>query len=212
MRIEYLMDVANPVPNRPDAELSARARAELTTLTGVTESPVRAPTGVGRRRLVLGLTAGCAVVLAAGVGVAMFVQRPQPPSAAEPFYQTAVALEGRADVIVRATIERTREHDRDGTSETVATARVYRTGKGDVAVGQTVELTYTTPGSGPPETPDGLHKGAEYVLLLELVPNAPANMVSTVQGYYLVENGRAIPDRANTVNLSETVLRRLDLR
>jgi hypothetical protein len=209
--VKRLMTGANPVPERPDRDLSARARAELTALVGP-EPPTTGRATRTRRRLVPAI-AVAVVVVAVGVVVALrTLGASPPPTTDEPFYESTQALEAKADLIVRGRLESTREQTDSGFPETVATVTVVRVAKGDnVAAGQRIEVAYTTPGSGP-ETPTGLAPGGEYVLLLVRATGAPANLVNTTQGYYPVSDGRAIPAPGNPVPLSDGVKQALDVR
>ena len=223
--VRRLMTNANPVPERPDPDLSARARAELTALvgpeppgagkapaTGPAAGPTTRPAIRTWRRLVPAI-AVAVVVVAVGVVVALrTLGAGPPPTADEPFYESTQALETKADMIVRGRLESTREQTDNGFPETVATVAVLRVAKGDnVTAGQRIEVAYTTPGSGP-ETPTGLVPGGEYVLLLVRSAGAPANLVNTTQGYYPVSGDRATPAPGNPVPLSDGVKKALDVR
>ncbi|MGW4220901.1 hypothetical protein ACWEJZ_28290 [Streptomyces bacillaris] len=91
---------------------------------------------------------------------------------------------------------------------TVATAVVAATAKG-ADPGRTVEVSYTTPGSGP-ETA-GLTEGKEYVLLLDAQDDGRFTLVNTTQGVYEVNGGRAVAGADNDVTLSTGVLKALRL-
>jgi hypothetical protein len=93
---------------------------------------------------------------------------------------------------------------------TVATAAVSAVAKGDADVDDEIEFAYTPPGSGP-EAPRGLRAGGEYVLLLEPSTDSPAFLVSSIQGYYVIVDNRAVPDRSNPVILSAGVRKKLGL-
>jgi hypothetical protein len=209
--VKRLMTSANPVPERPDQDLSARARAELTALVGP-EASAAGRAARKRWRLVPAI-AVAVVVIAVGVVVALrTLGASPPPTADEPFYETTQALEAKADMIVRGRLDSTREQTDNGFPETVATVTVVRVAKGDnLTAGQRIEVAYTTPGSGP-ETPTGLAPGGEYVLLLVGATGAPANLVNTTQGYYPVSGGRATPAPGNQVPLSDGVKKALDVR
>jgi hypothetical protein len=132
-----------------------------------------------------------------------------PPSAAdEPYYDSTEALEGTADVIVRASIVSTRERMSNGFPETVATISITKVAKGDIATGGRMKVSYPTPCSGP-DTPTGLSAGKEYVLLLVRFDNGGAGLVNTTQGYYRVLDGRAVADAQSPVELSPEVKRAL---
>jgi hypothetical protein len=205
--VRRLMTSANPVPDRPDTDLSARARAELAALVGSATPAAR-----NRRRLVPVVAVAVVVVVAVGVVVALrTLGGSAPPTADEPFYDSTQALEASADMIIRGRLESTREQTDNGFPETVAAVTVERVAKGNgLSAGQHIEIAYTTPGSGP-ETPAGLAPGGEYVLLLVRSTDAPASLVNTTQGYYAVSGGRATPAKGNSVPLSAGVRKALDV-
>ena len=214
--VRHLIRAANPVPEERNSGLSNRAEGELMALIATTPEslagqrrPLQRKPGVQRR---LAFAAAAAVVAVAATGAFLITEDgAEPPNtAAEPFYRDAQALEGSADIIVRATIGATRPEDRDGISEVVATAEVSASAKGEVTVGKTLEFAYMKPGSGP-EAPTGLKVGGEYVLLLETRPGAPAFVVSSIQGYYTVTNDKLVPNKNNPVALSTGIKKKLGL-
>ncbi|WP_213008061.1 hypothetical protein [Paractinoplanes toevensis] len=119
-------------------------------------------------------------------------------AADEPYYATTAELENSAEAIVRGTIASTRER----ADETIATVHVTAVAKG--SAGPTIDVIYATAG---PEIPEGLHRGGEFVLLLQVRDETAWNLVNTTQGYYPFVDGRAIPAADNSVTLSEAVLR-----
>ncbi|MEO3744424.1 hypothetical protein [Plantactinospora sp. B5E13] len=132
-------------------------------------------------------------------------------SADEPYYNSTVDLEGSADLIVRGGFVDSREHSDRGWPEVTATLRVDAVAKGEVSVGDTVEVSYARPGSGP-DAPDGLDPdGGEYVFLLVVWPEGGSSLVNTTQGFYRIEGGRAVAGEDNPVPLSSTVRQQLGL-
>jgi hypothetical protein len=69
---------------------------------------------------------------------------------------------------------------------------------------------YTPVGSGP-ETPEGLRRGGEYVLLLERRDAATWNLVNSGQGYSAVRSGTLTRTAGNPVILSLQTRRALGL-
>jgi hypothetical protein len=199
------MTEANPVPGRegqtyPQAEpLLAEILASGHPQTGPAKRKTR-----NRRTL---LVAAVAAVVLAGAGVAgirLLNADPGGETADEPHYTTTAALENSADAIVRGTITGTRTQ----TDETIATVRVTAVAKGDVATGTPVDVAYATAG---PEIPGGLHKGGDFVFLLQPRDATLWNLVNTDQGYYPISGGKAKPDADNDVRLSSDVLKKLGL-
>ena len=125
------------------------------------------------------------------------------PMRDEPCFDSTARLEGAAEVIVRVRLGAGREETAEGVRTMVATARVVATAKGGPAPGDTVRLSYTPPGSGPETAP--LTAGKEYVLLLERGEDGTHFLVNTTQGWYAVEDGRALAGRHNRVALSPGV-------
>jgi hypothetical protein len=209
--IRNLVRSVNPVREDRRVPLSERAESELAGLVGPAARTAAPARKVGpQRRLVLATGAFAVVALAAGTAFWALNSSPPPPSAAEPFYQDLPSLERSADIIVRATVTATRDETREGVPETVAEAAVVASAKGDVATGETFEFAYTTPGAAA-EAPTGIKVGGEYVLLLVSRKNAPAFVVSSIQGYYPVAGNRAVPVEANPVELTGTVKSALKL-
>lgn len=133
------------------------------------------------------------------------------PVADEPYYDSAVSLEESADLIVRGGFVDSREHSDRGWPEVTATIRVDAVAKGEVRVGDTVEVSYLRPGSGP-DAPDGLDPDdGEYVFLLVVWPEGGSSLVNTTQGFYRIEGGRAVAGEDNPVPLSATVRQQLGL-
>ena len=210
--VEQLLRAANPVPEDRTTALSARARAELDAL--VPGAPTAARRRNRPRALVLtgaaALVVGAVVVGALVVAPALTGGPPSSGTADEPFYGTTAELEGRAELIVRGTVTSAIDDQDAGYPRTVATVDVTAVAKGDVAAGSSMQVAYTTPGSGP-ESPEGLAVGGEYVLLLETIPGEPAVLVNTTQGYFTVTDGRAVPTDQNTVALEPATLAALGL-
>ncbi|MFE7479894.1 hypothetical protein [Streptomyces sp. NPDC057552] len=213
MRVKSLVRAANPLPaseagQKGDA-LSDRARAELAALTGTPTLP-SASRRVPRRGLLV--AAGACTAAAVIVGVVAVLNGPYEPGggvlADEPFYASTAELEEAADLIVLARLGAGREETVDGIDRTTVTAAVAATAKG-AAPGRTVEVSYTTPGSGP-ETAD-LAEGKEYVLLLDAQDDGRFTLVNTTQGAYGVDGGRAVAGADNDVVLSAGVLKALSL-
>ncbi|WP_203727365.1 hypothetical protein [Paractinoplanes durhamensis] len=125
-------------------------------------------------------------------------------TADEPYYGTTAELEGSADAIVRGTLTATRP-DAD---ETVATVQVSSIAKGSVAAGAAIEVAYSASG---PETPEGLHRGGDFVLLLQVRDGKTWNLVNTTQGYYTVAGANLTPGPDNDVPLSASVTQRLGM-
>jgi hypothetical protein len=203
-----LLMEANPVPEHRTGELSERAKRELTDLTG-TSAPA-APQPLPSRRRVQLLAAAAMVVIVAGLGVGAAVilqQDGAPPSSSdEPYFSSTKVLEDRADAIVRGTI--TQATDNDG--DTVAMVDVRSVAKGSPVPGQPLQISYTTPGSGPESA--NLKVRGEYVFLLKIGSAGPAYLVNTTQGWFRVNGEKAIAGSHNDVDLSPAVLKSLDLR
>jgi hypothetical protein len=206
--VKRVMQEANPVRN-DRIENQGGADALLADLLGSEAANALAGTrpvgrATSRRRALVWAAAGLAAVVAAGVvGVVVWQgAAPPPPAADEPFFATTERLEGRAESIVRVRLGVTRATSQDGIDETVATAQVQRTAKGGLAPGSALKIFYTTPGSGP-ETPAGLKRNGEYVLLLEKRDATSWNLVNTTQGYYVVgAAGKLTATPDNPVDLS----------
>ncbi|MFI8889001.1 hypothetical protein [Streptomyces paradoxus] len=209
-RTKSLIKHANPVPDSLVGEASARTAEQLTGMTAVAP-PQRRPAWRRRGLLVAaGLTA--AGIAAVAVVVALNGS-PEPPGggamADEIHYSTAPELEDAADLIVRARLGEGREETADGYSKTVAEAGVVAAAKGR-APGRSIEVSYTTPGSGP-ETA-ALTAGREYVLLLEKEEGGNGYfLVNSTQGAYGIDGGRAVAGPDNDVALSPAVLKALRL-
>ncbi|MET9778171.1 hypothetical protein ABZ023_28625 [Streptomyces sp. NPDC006367] len=219
INVKSLVARADPVPDTASDELSARAAEELAALVGSTPVTQR---GVRKRRTLRGvsrrgaLVASVACTAAAVVaGVAFFtLDGPEEPGGGgrlsdEPYFGTTAELENAADLIVRVRLGAGHEESVDGIDETVATARVTAAAKGDESSGRSIEVVYTTPGSGP-ETAD-LAEGKEYVLLLDTMDGGRFALVNTTQGAYRVENGHAVASGDNDVALSPGVNKALRL-
>jgi hypothetical protein len=213
--VKQLMQEANPVRNDRTEDLG-RAEVLLEDLLGREAPGDAAPdkrhtAGWTTRRRALVLAAAVAVVAAGGVGVVLWQGSPPPPTADEPFFATTERLEGRADAIVRVHLGATRATTEGGTEETVATAAVSKVAKGDLAAGTSIEVVYTTPGSGP-EAPAGLKTDGDYVLLLQKRDATSWNLVNTTQGYYLVgPAGKLTAGPDNPVDLSPHTRQQLGL-
>ncbi|MGA6171783.1 hypothetical protein ACPEIF_16240 [Streptomyces sp. NPDC012600] len=214
MRVKSLIRAANPLP-APKTEqkgdgLSDRARAELAALVEA-PTPPAAPRRLPRRGLLVAAGACTAAAVVVGVAAAVLSGQYEPSGgvmADEPFYSSAAELEEAADLIVLARLGAGREETVDGIDRTTATAAVAATAKG-ADPGRTVEVSYTTPGSGP-ETAD-LTEGKEYVLLLDAQDDGRFTLVNTTQGVYGVNGGRAVAGPDNDVVLSAGVLKALRL-
>ncbi|MFE7456321.1 hypothetical protein [Streptomyces sp. NPDC057554] len=213
MRVKSLIRAANPLP-APKTEqqgdgLSDRARAELAALVEA-PTPPAVPRRLPRRGLLV--AAGACTAAAVIVGVVAVLNGPYEPGggvlADEPFYASTAELEEAADLIVLARLGAGREETVDGIGRTTATAAVAATAKG-ADPGRTVEVSYTTPGSGP-ETAD-LTEGKEYVLLLEAQDDGRFTLVNSTQGAYGVNGGQAVAGPDNGVVLSAGVLKALSL-
>ncbi|MGR3937854.1 hypothetical protein [Streptomyces sp. BRA346] len=126
----------------------------------------------------------------------------------EPYFDSTARLESAANVIVRARLGAAGEEAVEDVRTTVATAKVVATAKGRTS-GDSIQVAYTTPGSGP-ETA-GLTAGKEYVLLLERGEGGRYVLVNTTQGWYAVDDGAAVPGKDNDVALSAGVRKALRL-
>ncbi|GEM_PF-3090365 len=224
-----LIRAANPVPEDRSTALSARGRAELAALvpdvaTPTTTAAAATPPGSGPRRptprrtgLLVGVAALAVGVVAVGAAVVVPMLGDGGTGAGggglaadEPFYGTTAELEAAADLVVRGSITGTEQDSSQGYEQTVASVDVAATAAGDVAPGSTLEVAYTTPGSGP-ESPVGLAVGGEYVLLLVAGDDGRAYLVNTTQGYFTVEDGTAVPTADNPVPLDPATLAALGL-
>ncbi|MFE3741767.1 hypothetical protein ACFXP3_38405 [Streptomyces sp. NPDC059096] len=227
MRVKSMIRNVNPVPPPEPGELSPRAAAELAALVGPVDEGTRPLRTVAARRQPRRalLTAVVACAAAGVIGGATLLLLPGDPAgpgegpgagpgggavADEPYFGTTDRLEGVATVIVRARLGAGREEDTDDVRTTVATADVLATAKGSTP-GDSIEVAYTTPGSGP-ETA-GLTEGKEYVLLLEESGDGGYVLVNTTQGWYGVggDGRRAVAGNDNDVALSPGVLKALRL-
>ncbi|GIF26979.1 hypothetical protein BJ973_002155 [Actinoplanes tereljensis] len=144
------------------------------------------------------LATATAVMLLAVAGIAAFWPRSSPSSstADEPYYATTTELEQSAEAIVRGKVERTHKQG----DETVATVRVTAVAKG--VAGPSIDVIYATAG---PEIPEGIRRGGDYVLLLQVRNESAWNLVNTTQGYYPVVDGRITTAPDNAVPLSASV-------
>ncbi|QLH21027.1 hypothetical protein HYQ63_10705 [Streptomyces sp. Rer75] len=220
MRVKPLLKNANPVPDAAHEGLSARAADELAALVGPGGATAPAPARRSPRRgFLMAAVAGGAAVAIGGVTFFSLQNDPANPStdpaspgggamADEPYFGSTARLEGAATVIVRARLGAGREETVDDIPTTVATAKVMATAKGEPS-GDAIQVSYTTPGSGP-ETAD-LTAGKEYVLLLEKGDDGSYFLVNTTQGWYTVDDGTAVPARDNDVALSPGVRKALRL-
>ncbi|MEU2910318.1 hypothetical protein ACFYM3_24285 [Streptomyces massasporeus] len=208
-RTKSLIKHANPVPGSFAGEVSPRVVEQLTGMAA--GAPPRRP--VWRRRGLL-IAAGLA---AAGAGAAAVIVAlntgPGSPGrsgmADEVQYSSTTELENATDLIVRARLGTGHEETTDGYSKTIAEADVVATAKG-AAPGRSIEVSYTTPGSGP-ETA-ALTEGREYVFLLEKEEGGDGYfLVNSTQGAYGIEAGRPVAGPDNDVTLSPGVLKALRL-
>lgn len=159
-------------------------------------------------RPLLALAAGGALVVA-GVVVAQPLLRPiaAGSSADYPYYGSWAELDAHVDVVVRGTLTSAQATDAHGYPETVGTFAATHVAKGDVTR-DPLQVSYVTPGASP-EAAD-LVVGHEYVLLLDEIDGRLV-LVSDTQGDYAVDDGRAVPDPANGVDLPAPVLAELGL-
>ncbi|MFI1534570.1 hypothetical protein [Streptomyces anandii] len=231
MRVKGLIQSVNPVPPpAADQDLSARAEGELAALVGP-EGPVvgagsaSAP-GRSSRRGVLLAAVACGAVLAVGGGflglhggspAGSGSHRASGPGigpggsamADEPSYGSTAELEGAASLIVRARVGEGHQESVEGVDTTVATAKVVAGAKGAIP-GDSVEVAYTTPGTGPETT--SFTSGKEYVLLLDKGPGGRFVLVNTTQGWYEVRGNAPVAGKDNHVGLSADVRKALGLR
>ena len=217
MRVKSLIKNADPIPDTAYEGLSARAADELAALVGPGGA---APPAVARRPSRRGfLVAAVATTVAVGIGGVALVSRESdqpgqtggpagPRVADEPFYGSTATLERAADVIVRARLGAGREETVDDIPTTVATATVLAAAKGGTS-GDTLRVSYPTPGSGPETAP--LSAGREYVLLLEKGEDGRYFLVNTTQGWYAVQDGAPVAGKDNGVALSPGVRKALRL-
>ncbi|UFR06065.1 hypothetical protein KBP30_34980 [Streptomyces sp. Go40/10] len=231
MRVKSLIANADPVPGTTEGTLSARAAEELSALVGPHGAPPPAPVRRSPRRGALVAVVACGAAAAlAGVAFLSLHGDPAGPGghragarsgpagrgeaagggalADEPSFGSTAELERAADVIVRARLGAGHEETVDDVRTTVATAQVLATAKGRTP-GDSVEVSYTTPGTGP-ETA-ALTAGKEYVLLLDKGEGGRYVLVNTTQGWYEVEGGAAVPAEGNRVALSPGVREALRL-
>ncbi len=209
--IKRVISGADPMGPPPEsAELSPRAEAELRELV-----PERRPLRRPYRRA-LGMAGAAAVPLIAAGAVGFVILRDDaapPPTANQAVYSGTDVLEGRADMIVRATVRAMAAQNDEGVPETVATVEVSRVAKGDTAAGRRLAVAYTTPGPDVAEAPKAFVVGREYVFLLTSPDAADqTHMVNTFQGWYAVDGTQIVADEQNPVELSPSVLARLGLR
>ena len=214
-KMRKLLMEANPVPEHRTEQLSERAERELADLTEISTrgGPRQDPHPWANRRRAQLLAAAATVVIVAGLGVAAAVFLPRdgsPPSSSdEPYFSSTTVLENRADAIVRGTITQARTITRDNYPQTVATVVVRSVAKGSPVPGQPLQISYTTPGSGPESA--NLKVRGEYVFLLKLDSTGPAYLVNTTQGWFRVKGEQAIAGPHNDVGLSPAVLTSLGL-
>lgn len=232
MRVKGLIQSVNPVPPNAGRELSARAEGELAALVGPqgaeTSGSVVSATGARRtdRRGLLLAVVACGAVLAVG-GAFLGLHGGSPAGsgshqaggpgagpagsavADEPSYGSTAELEDAANLIVRARVGDGRQESVEGVDTTVATAKVLATAKG-AAPGDSLEVAYTTPGSGPETT--SFTAGKEYVLLLDNGPGGRFVLVNTTQGWYEVRGDAPVAGKDNRVGLSAGVRDALGLR
>ncbi|MDK1472748.1 hypothetical protein QNO07_04780 [Streptomyces sp. 549] len=213
--VRTLVAGANPVPPVPDSRLSADAADRLAKLVGPgpAETMAAEPASPPLRRRWGGPVVVVAAVAAAGlvaVGVLLLNGADGGGGivADEPYHATTADLEESADLIVTARLGPGRAEGTDGARLTVADAEVLAEAKGRAPAGG-LEVSYTTPGSGP-ETAD-LRPGRPYVFLLERQHDGRFTLVNSVQGAYGVDGGRAVPGPDNHVRLSDGVLAALGL-
>jgi hypothetical protein len=223
-KIRKLLMEANPVPEHRTDELTERAKRELTDLTQASTpaAPQQNPHPLQSRRRVQVLAAAVTVVIVAGLGVGAAVLLPQnesppllrqdgsPPSSSdEPYFSSTKVLEKYADAIVRGTITQAIDNNDNGFPETVAMVDVRSVAKGSPVPGQTLQISYTTPGSGPEFA--NLKVRGEYVLLLKLDSAGSAHLVNSTQGWFRVNGEKVIAGPHNDVDLSPAVLKSLGL-
>lgn len=199
--------LGSPPPGRE--ALSHRAEAELEALVPQPRTPRR----TRHRMLAVAGVAAVMSVVAGALGVTYLLDGAPPPTANQPVYDDTDALEERADLIVRATVRSLAAQDDDGVPETVAAIEVSHVAKGAVRPGGRLAVAYTTPGPDVPEAPAGFVVGGEYVFLLSNPDDAgQTHLVGTFQGWYAVHDRQAVPADPNRVELSRSVLTKLELR
>jgi hypothetical protein len=126
-----------------------------------------------------------------------------------PSYDTTAELEDSADLIVRGTFAEMADDDSEGFPRTVATVDISATAKGDAKPGSSLEVAYTRCEDAEQL---GLEVGDEYVILLaDPGDEAPLTPVNIAQGFYAVENGRAVATPENSVSLAAATLEALEL-
>lgn len=126
-----------------------------------------------------------------------------------PSYATTAELEASADLIVRGTFTAMADDDSQGFPRTVATVDVAATSQGDAAPGSSLEIAYTRCDD---VVQLGLDVGDEYVILLaDPGDDAPPTPVNIDQGFYAVEEGRAVATPHNSVPLDPATLATLGL-
>ena len=127
-----------------------------------------------------------------------------------PYYPTTGALVGAADVIVRGTLVSITDDDSEGYPRSVATVDVTASGKGTVAPGATLTIAYTCG-----DVLQDLAVGREYVFLLDdladVAGDPPPTPVNADQGFYTVQDGRAVQNPYNSVTLDPMTLELLGL-
>jgi hypothetical protein len=197
---------ANLVAEERTNEVSERAQREPADPSGTSALAGPGENRLPRRgRRVRALAA--AVVILAGLGVGVAVLRNQvgspPGSSDEPYFASTEALEARADAIVRGTITQAAEEESNGYPETIATVAVRSVAKGSPVPRQSLQISYTTPGSGPESA--SLKVRGEYVFLLELGPDGMAYLVSSTQGWFRVDGAKVVAAPDNDIDLSPAV-------
>ncbi|MCK8433648.1 hypothetical protein G3I77_11545 [Streptomyces sp. D2-8] len=209
-RTKSLIKHADPVPGSFAGEASLRAVEQLTGRAA--GAPPQRRSAWRRRGLLVaaGLAAAGAGVVAVVVALNGSPGSPGGSGMADEIqYSTTPELEDAAQLIVRARLGAGREETTDGYSKTIAEAGVVATAKGR-APGGSIEVSYTTPGSGP-ETA-ALAEGREYVFLLEKEEDGDGYfLVNSTQGAYGIEADRPVAGPANDVALSAGVLKALRL-
>lgn len=215
VNVRRLIREADPLTRRDDGRgLSVRATEHLAGLLG-SAAEVDAPVGVGaedrrgrsptRRRSFVLAAAGVLALAGGATAIGLRLSQPEPPAANQPVYPDTVTLEGHADAIVRGVIESARDEKREGNLETAAQVRLSRVAKGKSGTGSVIAVNYTSLAAGTPEAPTGLRVGGEYVLLIEWSPDGRAYLVNSIQGYYAIQQGRAVATDDNPVVLSPRV-------
>lgn len=126
-----------------------------------------------------------------------------------PYYGTTAELEASADLIVRDTFAAMTDDDSEGFPRTVATVDVSATAKGDAKPGSPLEIAYTRCDDAEQL---GLDVGDEFVILLSVpADDATPTPVNIDQGFYAVENDRAVATPDNAVPLDPATVEALGL-